>query len=186
VFTVNAAAANQLTILTQPSLIATAGVAFAQQPVIRIEDQFGNLRTSDSSTVVIATRGDGSGTLQGTTSRTASGGVVTFTNLSHNVSTNITIVFSSGSLLTATSTVVSVNPAPANRLAIQTQPSSTATAGVPFVQQPVVLVQDAFGNLRTNDNSTVVIATRSAGSGTLQGTTNITAVGGVVTYGNVS
>jgi len=186
VFTVNPAAANQLTILTQPSLIATAGVAFAQQPVIRIEDQFGNLRTSDSSTVVIATRGDGSGTLQGTTSRTASGGVVTFTNLSHNVSTNITIVFSSGSLLTATSTVVSVNPAPANRLAIQTQPSSTATAGVPFVQQPVVLVQDAFGNLRTNDNSTVVIATRSAGSGTLQGTTNITAVGGVVTYGNLS
>ena len=37
----------------------------------------------------------------------------------------------------------------ANRLAIQTQPSSSATAGVMFARQPVIGVQDKFGNLRS-------------------------------------
>jgi hypothetical protein len=64
----------------------------------------------------------------------------------------------------------------ANKLIIQTQPSATAIAGVSFAQQPVLQVQDQFGNLRNlasgnADNATVVTASRSAGSGTLQGTT---------------
>src|SRR5207244_6118285 len=108
------------TILTQPSATATAGVAFGQQPVIRIEDQYGNLRSSDNGTAVTATRNAGSGTLQGTTSLTAIGGVVSFTNLSHNVATNITIQFASGSLVSATSTAIVVSPAAASRLTIQT------------------------------------------------------------------
>src|SRR5439155_20632537 len=137
-----AASASRLTVLTQPSLIATAGVAFAPQPVVRIEDQFGNLRTTDNSTVVSAVRSAGSGTLQGTTNITAVGGIVTYTNLSHNTATNITIVFSSGSLLSATSSVVSVNPAAGNRLTVLTQPSVAATAGVAFAQQPVVRIED--------------------------------------------
>src|SRR5439155_16205236 len=80
-------AVNKLIILTQPSSTATAGVDFAQQPVIRLEDQFGNLCTNAISTVVTATRNAGSGTLQGTTSLTPVAGIVTFTNLSHNVAT---------------------------------------------------------------------------------------------------
>src|ERR1043165_1031204 len=96
-------AANLLAIQTQPSATATAGVAFPQQPAIQVRDQFGNLRSAangnaDHSTVVSAVRSAGSGALQGTTSLAASNGVVTYTNLSHNVATNITIVFSSGSL----------------------------------------------------------------------------------------
>src|SRR5262249_11682264 len=43
-------AANRLAIQTQPSAIAMAGVAFAQQPVIRLQDQFGNFCTNNSST----------------------------------------------------------------------------------------------------------------------------------------
>jgi hypothetical protein len=122
-----------LTIQTQPSSTALAGVAFAQQPQVRIEDQFGNLRASDNSTVVTATRAAGSGVLQGSTTVTAVGGVVTFTNLSHNVATNITIQFASG-LTNATSSGIAVNPAAASRLAIQTQPSPAATAGAPSLR----------------------------------------------------
>src|SRR3989454_9010108 len=49
----------------------------------------------------------------------------------------------------------------ASALAIQTQPSATATAGVLFAQQPVLQVRDQFGNLRSSangnaDNSTIV------------------------------
>src|SRR6185503_4908663 len=95
---VSPAAAAQLTINTQPSTTATAGVAFAQQPVIRVEDQFGNLRTNDTNTVVTASRASGTAVLQGVTNRTAVNGVVTFTNLSYNVAETITIGFASGSL----------------------------------------------------------------------------------------
>src|SRR6185503_20038895 len=66
-------------------------------------------------------------------------------------------------------------PGAANRLAIQTQPSATATAGVALAQQPVLRLQDQFGNFCTNNSSTVVSAARNAGSGTLQGMTNLTA-----------
>jgi hypothetical protein len=54
VLTVTGGAAGRLIVQTQPSSSAVAGVAFAQQPQIRIEDQYGNLRSSDNSTVVTA------------------------------------------------------------------------------------------------------------------------------------
>ena len=61
-----AAAAYQLVIHTQPSSTATAGQAFATQPVIYEEDRFGNLETADNSTVVTAALESGTGPLQGT------------------------------------------------------------------------------------------------------------------------
>src|SRR5205823_12523519 len=79
----------------------------------------------------------------------------------------------------------------ATNLVIRTQPSATATAGVPFGQQPVIEIRDRFGNLRSAangaaDHSTVVTAARNAGtgSGTLQGTLTATASDGVATFGN--
>jgi hypothetical protein len=53
-----------------------------------------------------------------------------------------------------------------------------------------LLVQDGFGNTRNAangaaDNATVVNAARGAGSGALQGTTNVTSANGVVTFGNL-
>ena len=59
----------QLVIQTQPSQTAAAGQAFAIQPVIWEEDQYGNLETSDSTTVVTAYLASGTGPLQGSVSR---------------------------------------------------------------------------------------------------------------------
>ena len=137
--------ANKLTIQTQPSSAATAGVAFAQQPVVRIADQFGNVVTSDNTTVVTAARNAGAGTLQGTTTATAVNGIVTFSNLFHTVANTITINFTATGLTTATSGNVVVSPAAASKLTIQTQPSATATVTAPFAQQPVIRVEDQFG-----------------------------------------
>src|SRR5206468_9161790 len=120
---VSAAGASKLTIQRQPSATATAGVVFTQQPILRIEDQFGNLLSTDNSTVVTAARSAGSGLLQGTTSLTAANGLVTFVNLSHNVATNITIQFTSDNLASATSSTIAVSAAAADHLAMQTQPS---------------------------------------------------------------
>ena len=153
---------------------------------MRIEDAFGNLCSTDNTTVVTAARNAGTATLQGTTGRTAVNGVVTFTNLSYTKAENITLDFSTGALTGATSSSVAVSPAAATTLTIQTQPSATATAGAAFAQQPVIRIEDPFGNLRSSDNATVVTASRNAGSGVLQGTTSRTAVNGVVTFLNLS
>src|SRR5439155_12955316 len=90
--------ARKLVMQTQPSATATAGVAFTAQPALQVQDQFGNLCVSNSTAVVSASRSAGSGILQGTTNQTAVAGLVTFTNLSHNVATNLTILFTSTGL----------------------------------------------------------------------------------------
>ncbi len=185
-FTVNPSTVTAMVIQTQPPGSTSAGATFSPAPVVRLEDVFGNLATTDNSTVVTATRNLGSASLQGTTSVTASGGLATFSSLSYNLAETININFSSSGLTTQTSANITVTSAAANKLTILTQPSMTATAGVLFAQQPVVRIEDQFGNLRSSDNSTVVTAARNLGSGTLQGTANLTAVAGLVTYTNLS
>src|SRR5262249_38457978 len=128
VLTVTGGAAGKLVILTQPSSSAVAGVAFAQQPQIRIEDQYGNLRSSDNSTVVTVARNAGSGTLQGSLSATAVNGVATFANLSHNVANTINLSFSSSGLTNATSANIVVSPAAFTQLQLLV-PGETAAPG---------------------------------------------------------
>jgi hypothetical protein len=103
---------------------------FAQQPIIRIEDQFGNLRGTDSATLVTATRNAGSGTLQGTTNLGAINGVVSFTNLSHNLVTNITINFAATGLPIVTSSNVLINAGAFSKLQLLA-PGESAAPGTP-------------------------------------------------------
>ena len=119
--------ASELGIATQPSASAVAGQLFGQQPVIWIEDQFGNLRSSDTLTVTAA-RNAGSGTLLGTTNITAVGGIATFTNLAHPLVSSITITFTSGSLASATSQTVSVTAGPFSQLQLL-MPGEAAAPG---------------------------------------------------------
>jgi hypothetical protein len=184
---VSAAAASQLTLVTQPSATAAAGINFAQQPVVLVQDAFGNLIKTDTSTVT-ASIDQGSGNLFGTQAIKAVSGIATFTNLSYQIAESITIDFSDGSLAIATSSGTTVGAAPASQLIIQTQPSAVATAGVPFSQQPIIQLLDQFGNLCLTNNSTVITASRDAGSGTgsLQGSVNVTADNGVATFANLA
>ena len=169
---VSPAAASQLVIHTQPSPTATAGVAFSTQPVVYVEDQYGNIETGDSTTqVTAASLPVGSGPLQGATIVTVRGGIATFTNLADNKAETITLQFTGDPVLTpATSSSIVVSPAAASQLVIHTQPSPTATAGVAFSTQPVVYVEDQYGNLETGDSTTqVTAASLPVGSGPLRG-----------------
>jgi hypothetical protein len=121
-------AANKLVIAIQPSPTAVVGVPLATQPVIWIEDQIGNLRSNDTLTVT-ASRNGGTGTLQGTASLAAVGGVATFTNLAHLAVGDLTIAFSSGSLTPATSQTISVGSGPFSQFQVLL-PGETATPGV--------------------------------------------------------
>src|SRR5260370_18836836 len=152
---------------------------FGQQPVLQVLDQFGNLRSAangsaDNSTVVTAARGAGSGALLGGTNVTAANGIVTYSTLQHRVATNITILFSSGSLVSTTSTTIAISPAAATVLTFATQPGN-ATAGAIFGTQPVVQSQDAFGNNSVSGLPAALSLTLSltSGTGPLQGTNTL-------------
>jgi hypothetical protein len=75
---------------------------------------------------------------------------------------------------------------PSPQLVLVTQPSATATAGIPFERQPVVQLQDAVGSplLRADVVVTVQIAD---GAGSLAGTTSARSnVDGQVSFTNLS
>jgi hypothetical protein len=177
------ASPDHLVLHTLPST-ATAGRAFSPGPVIYIEDQHGNLVTSDNSTQVAVSLASGAGPLQGTTIVTVSGGVASFANLYDNTAETITLSFASDSTLgQVVSGDIVVNPAAPSALVMHSQPSATATAGQIFATQPVVYEVDQFGNLVTTDNTTQVTASLAAGTGPLLGTTTVTVSGGVATFG---
>ena len=112
----------------------------------------------------------GTGPLDGNDHRsTLSGGVATFTDLADDTAETITLEFTGGGLTSPASGPIVVSPGPAAKLVIQTQPSSTATAGNPFATPIVIDEEDQYGNLETGDNSTVVTASLASGAGTLEG-----------------
>ncbi len=183
---VSPAAASQLVINQQPSPTAIAGQPFSTQPVIYEEDQYGNLKKGDNSTMITAALYSGSGPLSGTTTVTVSGGIAKFTNLSDSTAETITLTFSSSTLTSPASNPVVVSPVTANKLLIHLQPSATATAGQAFAIQPVIYLEDSSGNLLTSDNTSVVTVSLASGNGTLQGTKQVTAEGGIVTFAGLS
>src|SRR5580765_1836295 len=185
-----AGAAKALVMHTQPPTTAMAGVPFSTQPKVKVLDQFSTLRDTDSSTVVTAARLGGSGTLQGTLTRTAVFGVASYTNLSHNVTGPITIQFTATGLASVTSSPIVVGPGPANQLVFTTQPGS-ASAGFPFGIQPVLKSRDQFGNDSSAGLPAIrnVTVTLSAGTGPLSGNSILdigtNAGNGTVTFTNL-
>ena len=91
--TVGGGTPRKLTLQTQPSATATAGVPFAQQPVIRVEDAGGNLVATDNGRVITVALGSGTAALQGTLTATTVNGLATFNNLSYNLAETITLNF---------------------------------------------------------------------------------------------
>ncbi len=105
--TISPGADNKLAVTTQPTAPATNGGTLAIQPVVKVEDQYGNV-TSSSANVVAAVTSPQTWTIGGTTTKAASSGTATFTNLTAGTSdgssfTGATITFTSGGLTAAIS-----------------------------------------------------------------------------------
>ncbi len=186
-FNITPGAASQLVFSTQPGG-GTAGSAWAQQPVVTIQDSFGNTVTSSSASITIAMgTNPGTGTLSGTASSTAANGVATFSGLSINKSgTGYSLTASSGGLTGATSSGFNITPGVATQLAFSTQPGG-GTAGIAWTQQPVVTIQDALGNTVTSSSMNVLLSLgTNPGSGNLSGTATLSASGGVATFSGLS
>ena len=182
--------ASVLVITTQPSATAASGSAFTQQPVIEVQDAFGNPLNTDSGR-----NGDRYGQrgrdLVGSTSVATSGGVATFTNLGiggliDSANNPYTLTFSATGVSSANSNAVELTgSASATQLVMVTQPSGTIPSGSAFVQQPVIEVQDAYGNPVTTDNGREVTASVDK-AGSLGGTTTVSSQDGRVSFLDLS
>ena len=172
---VNASAADRLAFTTSPNN-GVPHKAFTAQPVVAVQDAFGNTVTTAATPVALSIGANpGSGTLSGTTTVTSVNGVASYLALSiDRAGSGYTLAAASSGLTAATSSAFNLSPGQATRLVFATQPGD-ATAGTPFGIQPVVKVQDDFGNnailgLGTSLPLTLSI---SSGTGTLLGTTTL-------------
>jgi hypothetical protein len=176
---------------TQPNG-ATTTAPFSTQPVIHLNSN-GALDTANYVSVVTASIVAGTGAagaaLTGATQVTTVAGVATFTNLGINTAgTGYQIRFSATSYTSVNSAAFAVTAPPVRTLSVATQPQGAAPSS-PLATQPVVQVR-SDGALDTTDNTTVVTVSIASGAGTagalLSGNTTATAVGGIVTFANLS
>ncbi|MGM0547279.1 MAG: invasin domain 3-containing protein, partial [Bacteroidota bacterium] len=149
--------AQEMVIDTQPSSTATAGEDFSTQPVIFLQDQFGNKVTTDNSTEVTASISSGEGSLSGTQTQRSSNGEISFDNLFATVSETITLQFENPDFSTITSDEIAVDPASASDLTYIEQPGNTAQNST--ISPPVeIQLLDEFGNIVTTDGIEVTIS----------------------------
>src|SRR5207248_3912515 len=125
------------------------------------------------------------GTLGGTLTHAAVGGVATFANLAiDKVGTGYTLTATGAG--SATSAAFNITAGTATALVFSVQPSTTV-AGAAITPAVQVTAQDAQGNTATGftGNVTVAIGTNPS-SGTLAGTKLVAAVAGVATFSGLS
>jgi len=186
-FNIIAGTATQLVFGTQPGTI-TGGKSFSPAVKVRALDGLGNLATTFTGQVTVTLNSPGSGTLSGTTTVAAAGGVATFFSLSVNVAASgYTLTAAAAGLPNVESVAFEVIVGPASHVDFQTRPHDEiagGTLGSPYVQ---LRAEDTGGNLVTSFTGlvTVAIAANPAG-GTLSGTTTVAAVGGLATFSDLS
>jgi len=168
--------ASQLVFTTQPTGVANANPAtpFVVQPVVTVEDSFGNIVTTSSVSVKLSIS---SGTLSCRTNPVnTSGGAASFSGCGGSVTgTNLTLQATASGLASTTSASFNIT-GPVTQIVFTTQPFA-GVSGAYFTTQPVVTLEDATGTTVTS--STAAITLTSSG-GALSLCSNLTPNGGVV------
>ncbi len=185
VFDITAGAAVRLAFTVQPGP-TVVGTAIKPALQVAVQDTLGNtVAATNVITIAIGTNPAG-GTLSGTLSRSAVGGVATFGDLSINkVGTGYTLKAAATGLTGATSAGFDVSAA-ATKLALTVQPSLTV-AGKAMTPGVQVAVQDAAGNTVTTASTVITITMGANANGvTLSGTTTRSAVNGIATFSDLS
>ena len=190
-FTINAGTATRVSFTVQPAsspvatIIPGAGGATIQ---VTARDALGNpdKTFSGSVTVSLVTNPSG-GTLTGTQTVTAAGGVAEFNDLMIDRSgAGYRLDATAADLSPDTSDAISLSAGPAVRLIFTVQPSNAA-ANAAITPAMRVTALDAQGNVATgfSGNVTMTLGTNPSG-GVLGGTTTVAAVNGVAVFTGLS
>ncbi|MDQ1385132.1 MAG: trimeric autotransporter adhesin, partial [Actinomycetota bacterium] len=187
--TVSVGTPTQLVFATQPSATATGGTNFAAQPTVAVRDAGGNTVTTDTRGVTLSITTPAGATLGCTNNGpvAAVAGVATFAGCDIDKAsvTPYTLHATAPGGLGVTSTAITVSAGTATRLGFVTQPSTTATGGTDFAQQPAVAIQDAGGNTVTGNVSGVSLSITTPAGAALSCAPNNgprAAVAGVATF----
>jgi hypothetical protein len=169
---------------------AIAGSAVAPAVIVEARDGNGALVSDFTGDVTIALGANpGGGTLGGTTTVKAAGGVATFASLTiDKKGAGYRLKATSGSLSAATSAAFDIAAGPAKQLAFAIQPPP-GVAGTGLAPAVTVAARDALGNLADSFTGLVTIAlVGGAGSpgATLSGTTTVAAIAGIATFTTLS
>ena len=181
-----AGAATQLKFFTMPGG-AQSGQNLSPQPVVEILDNSNNVVTTDLSTVTLTLNATNGASLSGCQG-SENFGVVSFIGCSVALDGTYTITATDSSIsgAQATSNPFTITPGPPSQLIFTQQPGGNITGGLAFPTQPQVTVEDAGGNVVTNDVSTLNLSiTSGTGPGTLSGCTP-TETSGVFTFSGCS
>lgn len=186
-FDISASGPDHLAITVPPSN-TTAGASVTPSIEVEIRDQFDNLVSGATNAVTLAIAANpGGGTLSGTTTSNALGGVATFSGLSiDKAGSGYTLRASASGLTPDTSGAFTIAPGAASELAFTVAPSGTM-AGAAITPAVAVEILDALGNrVTTATNSVTMAILDNPDGGTLFGTTVVGAVSGVATFSTLS
>ena len=187
-FSITVGAASSLVFTTQPGG-ASVGSTWTNEPVVSVEDGFGNVVTSTNSgsvTMSIVAGGPQTNFTSGTSTVNVVNGVATFSDLLVNSSGGYTLTATPGSIAGVANAVNSagftVNPAAEHELVVTTQPASSIAAGDTVTVG--VTIEDTFGNTVTTGNtgSTDTLQVALSSDAFASGTTSLAAVNGVATF----
>jgi hypothetical protein len=168
--TISAGPATTLGVTTNPSG-STGGVAFPTQPVVAIQDAYGNT-TSGSNAVTLAITTPAGASLTCTTNpRTAAAGVAAFAGCRIDKAGTYTLTATATGLTSAVSANVTISAGPPTTLDFTTSPSGAVRAVV-FATQPTVAVQDAGGNTVTTATGSLTLTITKPAGATLTCTAN--------------
>ena len=145
----------QLLMTQQPPSGVTAGTTFGLS--VQAVDTSGNVLSSFNGPVTIAlSNNPAGGTLGGTLTVMASGGVARFSSVSLNKAAHDTLLVSAGGIASVATSDINVTPAAATQVAITQQPPASVAVNAGFGL--TVAVEDQYGNVVTSVINTVKVA----------------------------
>ncbi len=170
----------QLGFSTEPSATANAGVALAQQPVVAVQDAYGNtVSTSSGDAIELAAMADSACTTSLSTQLTVTtdpvstnNGTASFAGVAYDASGPFYLVAAAAGLTQACSAQILINPGTADHLVIVSGNGETAVAGSVVAVNPDVEVVDFYGNAVSGQTVDFTVGSGSGTLGTTVATTN--------------
>jgi autotransporter-associated beta strand protein len=183
-FTISPAAASKVAFVQQP-LNSTAGDPISPAVTVGVEDQFGNIVTTDSSNVTLSAA-SGPSALLGTLTIAAQNGLATFNDLTLDTDGSYTLSAVDGSLSPAASNSFTISPSGTPSTLQVAQQPTTLPAGTDPAAPLVIQIKDQHGNTITGFDSQVSLSIISGPTGgVLAGTPTVTAINGVATFSDI-
>ncbi|MFN0025886.1 MAG: hypothetical protein ACKV2O_01700 [Acidimicrobiales bacterium] len=183
--TVTHAPAATLRFATQPAG-SLAGVQLPTQPVVAVEDAYGNLVLDNTDMVQVTLSTGTFANGSATANATAVAGVASFTGLQINVTGSYTLLatdLTDPPVIESPSASFTISPGTGSTLVFEQQVPASTVAGQSMTPAPSVRIFDQFGNTTTRDTTVTLSALTNScrGDPGLSGH-SVPAVNGLATF----